>query len=74
MSKYHELVVDLKNCKTEKDLMYIATDISANRKTYGLDMLDVEKLEQIGLRRYEELQRERNQMVKNKKQGFNNFD
>jgi hypothetical protein len=66
-SNYHELTVDIKNCKTEKELLKVIQYIDQNRKKLKLDEYDIEKLEAIGLRRYEEMTRERNIMVKNKR-------
>lgn len=64
---YHELVIDIKNCQTEKDLLKIVKYIDSNRKKLKLDDYDIERLEKIGLRRYEEITIERQQMIKNRK-------
>lgn len=72
-SKYHELAVDLRNCNSERELLRVATYIQNNKKKLKLDESDVERLQAIGISRYETLSRERNAMIKNKKQGFNNF-
>jgi len=67
MSVYHELIVDIKNCNTEKELLKIVKYIDANRKKLKLDEVQMEKLEATGLRRYEEMLNERNQVIRNKK-------
>ena len=67
MSVYHELIVDIKNCNTEKELLKIVKYIDANRKKLKLDEVQIEKLEATGLRRYEEMLNERNQVIRNKK-------
>lgn len=67
MSVYHELIVDIKNCHTEKELLKVAQYIESNKKKLKLDELQVDKLEQTGLRRYEEIVNERNHMIKNRK-------
>jgi uncharacterized protein YjiS (DUF1127 family) len=72
-SKYHELSVDLRNCNSERELLRVATYIQNNKKKLQLDESDIERLQSIGISRYEALTRERNAMIKNKKQGFNNF-
>lgn len=67
MSVYHELIVDIKNCNTEKELLKVVKYIDANRKKLKLDEVQIEKLEATGLRRYEEMLNERNQVIRNKK-------
>lgn len=67
MSVYHELIVDIKNCQSEKDLLKIIQHIDSNKKKLRLDEVDVEKLEAIGLRKYEEMVSERNYMARNRK-------
>lgn len=70
---FHDLIIDLKNCKNERELLKVASYISENQKKLQLDVSDVEKLESIGMKRYEEIQRDRAGIIRNKKQGFNNF-
>lgn len=67
MSVYHELVVDIKNCNTEKELLKIIQYIESNKKKLKLDEAQLEKLESAGLRRYEEMTIERNHMINNRK-------
>ena len=67
MSVYHELVVDIKNCNTEKELLKVIQYIESNKKKLKLDEVQLEKLESAGLRRYEEMTIERNQLIKNRK-------
>jgi len=74
MSAFHELIVDIKNCTSEKELLKIIQYIDANRKRLKLDYVDIEKLEAAGMRKYEQMLSDRTYMMKNKKQGFNNFD
>lgn len=71
---FHEMMLAIKNCRNEQELLKIVSYISANQKKLKLDAVDIEKLESIGMRKYHEFERERSQMIKNKKQGFNNFD
>lgn len=67
MSVYHELIVDIKNCKTEKELLNVVQFIDTNKNKLKLDDFQIERLEAIGLKRYEEMTIERNQMIKNRK-------
>lgn len=71
--RFHDLIVDIKNCKNERELLKVVSYISENQKKLKLDVSDVEKLEAIGMKRYEEIQRDRADIIRNKKQGFNNF-
>lgn len=67
MSAYHECIVDIKNCATEKELLKVIQFIDANKDKLKLDSYQMEKLEAVGLKRYEEITFERNQMIKNRK-------
>lgn len=67
MSTYYDLIVELKNCKTEKQLMEVAEYIDTNKKTLGLDDYHLEKLQAVGMQKYERMVMERNMMVKNRK-------
>lgn len=67
MSAYHELVIDIKNCMSEKELLKVVQYIDSNKKELKLDEVQIERLEAIGMRRYEEMTIERNQMIKNRK-------
>lgn len=67
MSTYHELVIDIKNCMTEKELLKVVQYIDSNKKKLKLDEVQIERLEAVGMRRYEEMTIERNQMIKNRK-------
>lgn len=69
---YHNLIVDLKNCKNERELLKVVSYISQNQAKLKLDDSDMDRLQDIGMRRLEEIQRDRNSMIRNKKQGFNN--
>jgi hypothetical protein len=71
---YHEIRGMIEECKDEKQLLRVVEDIMRNTKKYGLDEVDLDKLEQVGMRKYEQFKRERSLLIKNKKQGFNNFD
>lgn len=71
---YHELRGSIEECKTEKELLTIVEDIMRHSKKYKLDEYHIDKLEEIGTRKYENMLRERQFMMKNKKQGFNNFE
>lgn len=73
-SKYHDIRVEIENCKTERDLLRIVEDVVKNSKKYHLDEVDLQRLEDVGMKKYERFQRDRMFMIKNKKQGFNNFD
>jgi hypothetical protein len=73
-SRYYEMMETIKACKTEDELLKVATNIQTNQKTLGIDDYQMQKLESAGLATYEKMQRIRNQMIKNKKQGFNNFE
>ena len=64
---FHELVVDIKNCQSERELLKIIQYIDSNKKKLKLDDYDIERLEAIGMRRYEEMTRERNHLVKNRR-------
>jgi len=70
----HELIVDIKNAKSEEELLKIVTFISSNSKRLRLDDSDLQKLEAVGLQQYENMHRIRNDMIRNKKHGFNNFN
>lgn len=74
MSTKHELMSDILECKTEKQLLRVVQTIVNNSKKWKLDEVDIQRLEEAGMRKYETMQRERSAMIKNKKQGFNNFD
>lgn len=71
---YHNLIVDIKNCKTERELLQVVKHIMSNQKKLRLDDSDMERLESIGMTRLEQIQRDRSFIIKNKKQGFNNFE
>lgn len=64
---FYDLTVDIKNCKTEKDLLKIIQYIVANQKKLRLDDYDMQRLESIGMQKYESMTIERQIMVRNKK-------
>ena len=69
MSEYHVLSQDLMECKSEKELLKVVKDIVKNKSRYGLDDFEMNKLEQIGMKRYEQIDRERREMFRNRKFG-----
>jgi len=66
-TSYHELMLDIKNCHNEKDLLKIVKFIDSNRKRLKLDDYQIDKLEAAGLKRYEEITVERNHLIRNRK-------
>ena len=60
-------MVDLKNCNTEKELLKVVQYIDSNRKNLKLDDYDIQKLEAVGMQKYESMVMERQMMVRNKK-------
>ena len=70
---FHTLVLDIKNCKTHKELLKVVKHIVNNSKKLGLDEYDLDKLESIGMETYERIRYENIEMTRNKKQGFNLF-
>ena len=64
---FYELTVDIKNCKTEKELLKIVQYIVANQKRLKLDDYEMQRLEAIGMEKYESMSIERQMMVKNRK-------
>ena len=69
---FHDHVVDIKNCKNERELLKVVSNLTQNQARLKLDDSDMQRLEDIGMKRYEEIQRDRSSMIRNKKQGFNN--
>lgn len=69
MTDFYTLAQDLQECKNDKQLLKVAQDIMKNKAKYGLDEDQINKLEQIGIRRYDQLERERQFMFRNKKWG-----
>lgn len=69
VNHYHELSAQLQECKTERELLKIAEYVSRNSKKLKLDSYEVDKLEQIGIRKYEEFQRRGQEMMRNSKIG-----
>lgn len=67
-------MVEIKNCKNEAALLKIVQYISTNQKKLRIDESEMQRLEDEGMRKYESFQRERNALIRNKKQGFNNFN
>lgn len=67
MSDFYTLMQDLKECNSDGELFTVAKDIMTNKSKYGLDDYQLGKLEQIGLQRYEQLERDRQEMFRNKK-------
>lgn len=72
--RYGELYQKIKECRNHQELLKVATDISKNQQQYKLDDYQIDRLEQAGMIRLEQLEREGRHMIKNKKQGFNNFE
>lgn len=72
--KYGELYQMIRECKSHMELFKVAKDISVNQKQYKLDDYQMDRLEQAGMIRVEQLEREGRHLIKNKRQGFNNFD
>lgn len=66
---FFELASQLQECKNESQLMKVATYISNNSKRLKLSDFDVDKLEQIGIRRYEEIKRNGAMLIRNTKIG-----
>lgn len=69
MSIYHELLLDINECKNDKDLLKIVQYIMDNKKKHQLDEVDLDKLEQAGMRKYEQFERERQALHRNKRFG-----
>jgi len=67
MSDFYTLMQDLKECRSDGELLTMAQKIMNNKSLYGLDDYQMDKLEQAGIQRYEQLQRERNEMFRNRK-------
>ena len=67
MSTFHECIVEIKNCSSEKELLKVIRWIDASKDKLKLDSYQMEKLEAVGMKRYEEITFEREQMIKNRK-------
>lgn len=67
MSAYHEYRIAIENCRTEVELLKIVEDVMKNTKENKLDEVDIDKLEQLGMRKYEAMLRDRQMMFKNRK-------
>ena len=67
MTTYHDLMVEIKNTRTEQELLKVVKFIDSNSKRLKLDDYQLGKLEAAGLKRYEEMTIERNQLIKNRK-------
>lgn len=67
MENYHDALIEIKNCKSEKQLLKVVEAIVANSKKLDLDETDLQRLEEVGMHKYEQFERERRQMVRNKK-------
>lgn len=67
MSDFYTLMQDLKECNSDGELLTVAKDIMTNKSKYGLDDYQLNKLEQVGLQRYEQLERDRQEMFRNRK-------
>jgi hypothetical protein len=64
MSVYSELHKDIKNCNTHGQLLKVVKHIMDNKKELQLDVYEVDRLEDAGLRRYEQIDREMVQLSK----------
>jgi hypothetical protein len=73
-SPYTLYRTDIEECKSEQQLLKVVENIMAGARQNNIDDYQMQRLEEIGMRKFEQLQRERERMIKNKKQGFNNFD
>ena len=67
MTTYHDLMVEIKNTRNEQELLKVVKFIDSNSKRLKLDDYQLDKLEAAGLKRYEEITIERNQLIKNRK-------
>lgn len=67
--EFHTLIQDIQECTSDKQLLKVVQDIWTNKSKYRLDEGQLYKLEQAGLRKYEEFDRERREMFRNKKFG-----
>ena len=67
MTTYHDLMVEIKNTRNEQELLKVVKFIDSNSKRLKLDDYQLGKLEAAGLKRYEEMTIERNQLIKNRK-------
>lgn len=73
-SAYSLYMADIKECKNEQQLLKVVENIMHGAKQNHIDDYQMQRLEEEGMKKYEQFQRERSVMIKNKKQGFNNFD
>jgi hypothetical protein len=64
---YYELMQEIRQCKTDSQLLAIAMNIDANKKELGLDDYQVEKLESAGIQQFERMKRDREMLIKNRK-------
>jgi len=67
MSKFNEARQMIEDSKTDAQLYKAAEFIQKNSTRLGLDYVDLEKLQQIGMRHFEQMQRELFLMQKNAK-------
>jgi len=69
IENYYELAGKLNDCKNDRELLKIATYIMENSKRLNLSDNDINKLEQIGIRKHDQFMREGERMMKNSKIG-----
>lgn len=67
MNNYHDAVVEIKNCATESQLLKVIQYVMANSKKMNLDESDMDRLEQIGTAKAEELYHETKNVMRNRK-------
>lgn len=67
--EFHTLIQDIQECTSDKQLLKVVQNIWTNKSKYRLDEGQLYKLEQVGLRKYEEFERERRELFRNKKFG-----
>jgi len=69
LENYYELADKLNNCKNDRELMRVATYIMENSKHLRLSDSDMDKLEQIGIRKHEQIILDGTDMMRNSKIG-----
>jgi hypothetical protein len=67
MSVYTQLHEKMKSCETHSKLLRVAEYIANNKRELQLDDYEVERLEEAGLRRYEQIDYENAALVRNRK-------
>lgn len=74
MSAFHELVAQLKACTNERQLLKVVSYISSNSKKLKLSDFDLDKLERVGMQKYDEFQRAGKGLISNSKIGSKKYD